>query len=115
MAHIIIIEESSKRIYEKVKAYEDENLIKCSFWYSDKLKGIFNSENYEEVIDNYIKQLDTNESIFFPFEIEEEDDLKTYLLENITFEEFTNSILRYTYKRMKSDVFQYDEMEDDDY
>ncbi|HFS67061.1 MAG TPA: hypothetical protein ENK67_02500 [Flavobacteriia bacterium] len=115
MAHITIIEESSKRIYEKVKTYEDENLIKCSFWYSDKLNDIFNSEDYEVVIDNYIKQLGKNESIFFPFTNEEEDDLKAYLLENITIEEFTNSILRYTYKRMKSDVFQYDEMEDDDY
>jgi hypothetical protein len=113
MENITLDFESTKRLYKKVKAYEDEQLIKCTFWYTNKLEKIFNSNDYEFVLDNYINQLESDEQIFYPFEKEEET-LKEYILQNYNFEEFCNNVIRYTYKRMKADVEMHDELDDDE-
>ena len=115
MENITLTHESTIRLYTKVKAFEDTQLIKCTFWYTNKLEKIFNSDDYEIVIENYVNQLGNEEEIIYPFEKEdEEQSLHDFIKENYSFEDFSNNVIRHTYKRIKADVEMHNEMEDDD-
>lgn len=114
MANLILPTESNQRIYSKFHDYEELNLIKLAFWYTPVLETIFNSEDFETVIDNYIEQASKQESINHDFEIEEGVDFREFLL-SLNQEEFTNEIIRTAYKMAKRDVEIYDEMEDDEF
>jgi len=114
MDNIVLTDDTSNRIYTKLKTYEDIHLIKLSFWYTKSLKQVFNNEGYSVVVDNYIMQYEKKDGIFYPFE-NNDLDLKEFILDNFSQEEFNHTILRYTYKKMASNVFQFDEMEGDEY
>ena len=116
MSNLILPEESNKRIYDKFKAYEDENFIKCSLWYSDLLHKIFISDTYEVVVDRYIEQLDNLDALQYDFIFDDNTkDLKENILTSLTQEEFTNTLIRTAYKLAKADVLRYDELEGDEY
>lgn len=114
MANIILPTESNQRIFKKFQDFEHENLIKLAFLYTPVLEKIFSSEDFKTIVDNYIEQALEENSINHPFEINEEQDFRDFLLE-LDQEEFTNTIIRTAYKMMKQDCENYDEMEADDF
>ena len=115
--NVTLISEENIRVYKKFINFEQERLHKLDYCYLDRLNAILAPANYEEQIDIYLKQEESEGAINCNFElkeIEEELPRNAHIQKSYSQDEFITLVIRTALRTVNRESKLYDSMSDDD-